>query len=245
MATGQVYKNVKIFAGGYDISGSSNKLVLAYAFDEVPMPAFGLPAKFALPGLPKLTYSLEGHADSAASPAGVEDVLFAGLAVADVPWLWCPVTGAAGETGYLAKAVGFSYEAGGALGAANDFTAAGVGANEKLIRGMMLENSQMTATGSGTARQLTAVSATQKLYAILHVLAVEGTNPTLDLIIQSDDASGFSSPVTRLTFTQKTAIGASFISVAGPITDDYFRASYTIGGTNSPKFTIAVAVGIL
>ena len=89
------------------------------------------------------------------------------------------------------------------------------------------------------------MAAGKYLYAILHVLAVEGTNPTLDLIVQSDDASGFASAVSRITFTQKTAIGAQFASLVGPITDTYFRASYTIGGTNTPKFTIALAVGIL
>jgi hypothetical protein len=93
---------------------------------------------------------------------------------------------------------------------------------------------------------LGAATATQHLYGVLHVLAVSGTNPTLDVVIQSDDAEGFASGTTRGTFTQKTAVGSQFLTpVAGPVTDTHWRCTWTIGGTNTPSFTIALVVGIL
>ena len=62
----------------------------------------------------------------------------------------------------------------------------------------------------------------------MHVLAVSGTNPTLDMIIQSDNVSGFTSPTTKITFDQAVAVGAQWgTRVAGPLTDDYYRASWT------------------
>jgi hypothetical protein len=101
-----------------------------------------------------------------------------------------------------------------------------------------------TVTGNGTARQLGLVGATQKLYASLHVVDASVAD-TLDVKIQSDDASGMGTPTDRITFTQATAVGAQYATpVSGPIaTDTWWRVSYTIGGT-SPSFKFAVVVGI-
>jgi hypothetical protein len=89
------------------------------------------------------------------------------------------------------------------------------------------------------------VSASQKMYAALHVRSVSGTNPTLDVVVQSDTV-GFPSATSRITFSQATATTNrhQFSSVAGAITDDYWRVSYTIGGTGTPTFSFAVTVGI-
>ena len=79
----------------------------------------------------------------------------------------------------------------------------------------------------------------------LHVLSVAGTStPTLTVIVQSDDNAGFTTPTTRISFTAATAVGAQWGSVAGALTDDYWRISYTISGTN-PVFAFAVSAGVL
>ena len=119
------------------------------------------------------------------------------------------------------------------------------GGCDLLARGTVLENAVKTATANGTARNLGAVGAAQKLYAGMHVLAVSGTNPTLDMIIQSDDAEGFLSSANRITFAQKTAIGSQWATpVAGAITDTWWRCAYTIGGTDNPSFTVVVVLAI-
>lgn len=100
-----------------------------------------------------------------------------------------------------------------------------------------------TATGNGTARQLGAVDAGESVFGSLHVVAASGSTPTLDVLVTSDDASGFASPTTRLTFAQATGRTAQHLSAAGAITDDWWRVQWTIGGT-SPSFTFAVVVGI-
>lgn len=245
MPTTRVYKDVKIYSGGYDISGALNELELSYEFDEVEVKHYGQQCRYAVPGLPKLAFNLQGNAYSSATPAGVEDVLRGRIAQGDVPMTFCPLTGAAGEAGYFAKTLELSYKAGAAVGEMYVFTAAGVGENVPLLRGTVMENGAKTTTGSGTARQLGAVSSVQKLYACLHVIDVSGATPTLDLIIESDDAEGFASPVTRATFAQASAIGAQYPTpVDGPITDTWWRAKWTIGGSGSPSFTIALCVGI-
>ncbi len=89
----------------------------------------------------------------------------------------------------------------------------------------------------------------QKLYAFLHVTATSGEgDQTLDVVIKSDSASDHSvSPATRVTFTQvTTSVGAQFATpVSGAISDDYWRAEWTIGGTGSPSFTFLVGMGIM
>ena len=102
-----------------------------------------------------------------------------------------------------------------------------------------------TATGSGTARELGAVLAAESVFGSLHVLAASGTSPTLDVLVASDTVSAFSgTPETRLTFTQATGRTAQHLSAAGAITDTWWRAQWTIGGTDTPTFTFAVVVGI-
>lgn len=84
------------------------------------------------------------------------------------------------------------------------------------------------------------------LYAAMHVVAVSGTDPTLDMIIRSDEAANMVSPTTRFTFTQKTAIGAQWKTpISADIIDTYFQASFEIGGTNSPTFTIAIVLAMI
>ena len=245
MATPAVYKNVKVYSGGHDLSGDVNTLGLEYAFDEVEATCFGSECHWALPGLPKLSFSLEGLASSDGAD-GSDDILSERHGTVGVPMLWCPQSGADGEAAYFAETLELTYAPGGALGEMYKFAASGVGRGTKLVRGTVMATGAKTSTGNGTARELGAVASGQKLYGILQVLAVSGTNPTLDLVVESDDAEGFASGVTRLTFTQATAVGAQFITpVAGPITDDWWRAAWTIGGTDDPSFTIALCVGIL
>ncbi len=81
---------------------------------------------------------------------------------------------------------------------------------------------------------------------IAHYTAIgdpTGGSPTLDVTIESAALVGFGSPTTRMTFSQMTARGAQFASVAGAITDPYWRVKWTLGGS-TPGFALVVAIGI-
>lgn len=244
MPTTRVYKDVKIYSGGHDLSGASNQVELGYEFDKVEVRHFGQACHYYAKGLPRLTFNLQGNAYSSDQPAGVEDVLHGRLGQADEPMTWCAVDGAVGDVAYFAKTLEVSYQAGGSVGEMYAFTAAGEGENVPLVRGTILATGTKTGTGTGTPLELGAVPAGKRLYACLHVLAVAGTNPTLGLVLESDDAQGFASPITRATFAQATAIGAQYlVPIAGPITDSWWRVKWTLGGTN-PSFAIALAVAV-
>lgn len=122
-----------------------------------------------------------------------------------------------------------------------DFEAMG---RDDLVRGYVAYKGTVTATGTSTAFQLGAASASQILYGIIHVTAVTGTSPTLDIDVNSDDNSGMTSATTRDSFTQVTGVTTEWITTAGAITDDYYQLDFTVGGTDSPSFDIAVILAV-
>ncbi len=100
-----------------------------------------------------------------------------------------------------------------------------------------------TASANGTILTMTGPTASQRMYAGLHVTAASGTTPSLTVTIQSATVIGFGSPTTRLTFTAATTTGWQFISIPGAVTDGFWRAVMTISGT-TPSFTSSVVLGV-
>jgi hypothetical protein len=153
-----------------------------------------------------------------------------------------PLTGAAGETAFTFVSTVGQYNPGGRHGDLFGFSVHAEGGN--LIRGTVMLNGAVTATGQGTARQLGAVAEGQQLYAAMHVLSASGTNPTLEMAVQSATAQAFGTPTERLAFPKTIAPGGWWaVPVAGPITDQWWRVSYTVGGTN-PSLAVVVIIGI-
>lgn len=243
-ATPWILKNCKLYLAQFDLSGMTNSLSLTQEYDEVDCTAFGDTCRHGVPGLAKISFEHQGYfeADGTDEP---DDAMAAKFATASVPMMVCPTTGAVATTAYFAPKLATKYTWGGTVGDINAFTVTGAGSGYALIRGQIMATGAKTSTGNGTAYQLGQVSAAQKLYAQLHVFAASGTDETLDVLVTSDNAEGFSSAATRITFAQKTAVGSEWATpVAGAITDDWWRVEYTIGGTD-PSFTFAVAVGIV
>ena len=237
-------KDVEIRAGAYDISADSNQLAVEETYAEVENTAFGATSHTALPGIPKVTLNFSGYAEANSADPQVDDVIENYLAAAKTPMSFCPVTAAEGAVCYFTEGMLLSAQRGGSVGEMYGFTVGGTGQGSFLVRGSILATEALTTTGDGTALQVGAVTAAQKVYAVMHVLAASGTSPTLDMVVESDDAVGMASATPRITFAQATDITSEFKSLAGAITDDWWRVSYTIGGTGTPSFTVLVAVGI-
>lgn len=111
-----------------------------------------------------------------------------------------------------------------------------------VVRGQLAKEwGTVSATGAlGTGLNLGAVSATQYLYATLHLFGTAAT--TITVIVESDDNSGFSTPTTRMTLGPYTTVGGRWgTRVAGSITDTWWRMNVTaVTGT----WTVAGAIGI-
>lgn len=101
----------------------------------------------------------------------------------------------------------------------------------------------VTADTNGTAVALVGPTASQKLYAALHVFAYSGfTNVVVK--VQSDDSGAMSSPTDRITFATVTGVTNEFASVAGSFSSEtHHRVLIDVTGTGS--ITLAVAAGVI
>jgi len=234
-----VLRDVDLLFDAYRLRGAMNAVALNDACALEDATAFGDTGRRRLAGLFSPGVDMEGYYES------VNDaVLQANLGVVNVPVMVAPEGSADGALAFFFRAAEAEYNFFGPVGKVNPFRVSALGSDgARLVRGTIMHNTTRTATGQGTARQLGAVGATQKLYAALHVLSASAGD-TLDVVAASDDAQGFTTGAARVTFAQMSAIGSQFLSVPGAITDDWWRVEWTIGGV-SPSFEFVVVLGIL
>lgn len=239
----QIANNVQILSGAFDISGDMNQVLLDMGVDTPDNTRFNDDTRvFAAGGLETFTVGGSGFWEGGTD--AVDESTYNAIGGAVRPVTVVPSAGLDGDLAYTMQAVKNSYQTGGNIGDILPFSFGAVAGGDRLVRGTIMATGAKTATGNGTARQLGAVAAGQKLYAALHVLdPVTGTSPTLDVVVESDDNAGMTSATTRLTFTQATGKTSEWLSLAGAITDDYWRITYTIGGT-SPSIPFVVVLGI-
>lgn len=240
-----IVRDRKLWVGGYDLSGDLRGFSFDASVEMQDDTVLGDSTRSNDPGLNDFTLQHEGiwRAGTGAPDA----TLNAQKGLANVLASLTPVDDSEGAIAYFMRTTQGLYTPGGTVGEILRFSVSlsasgGIGA----IRGSLMVNANLASTADGTARQLGAVSASQSLYAGLHVLSVTGSSPTLDVIVESDSQEDFAaSPTTRITFTQADAIGSEWATpVGGAITDDWWRIGWTIGGTSSPAFDAVVVVGI-
>lgn len=245
----------KMFLGGLDISCSANQLDLSLEADSVECTTFcsGGSREFKQ-GLKRWTSTATGYGDFAAAGVTTSALVPGEIIVPanqgsqfNVTWAF---TGTEGSACYLSDGVLADLTPiGGTVGDMGMLSAMLIPDSailgSRMVRGLLEANrtvsSSSNTTGSAT---LGAVSATQKLWASLHVFTLSGTSPTLDVIVQSDTV-GFGSPTDVITFTQATTRSGQFSSLAGPNTDTFWRVKWTLGGTGGPTAAFAVSIGIL
>ena len=239
-----VLKNAKVWVDAYDFSGDANALAINYEADAVEDTNFGDTTHVFLGGLNKFDAQFEGAVNLGATT--VEGTNFANVGTTNTPFTFGIDTGADGEIGYTMEAMTGAFNWGAKIGELQRYSIPLSASGNRLVRGTIMHNATRTATANGTARQLGAVIAGQSVYATLHVLAtVSGTNPTLNVVVASSATDSWPG-TSRITFSEKTAIGSQFATpVAGAITDTWWRVQYTIGGTDTPTFPFVVIIGIV
>lgn len=108
-------------------------------------------------------------------------------------------------------------------------------ASEETRSGQQVASAARTTSTNGTAFDTSDVD---EITASCVVTAVTGTNPTLDVILQTTaDGTNY---YTAGSFTQKTAITAAEAKVFTGL-GSLSRWAWTIGGTSTPTFTFAVS----
>jgi len=245
----QVLTNVRYFLGIVDLTTQSNKVELDWSAEDKDTTNYGSNGKKErIAGLEDVAISAEGQEEHGSlgyigdhwwNSSRLVEAHTIGSHTADV-----------GAMAYITEAVKLAKKTLGAAGDVNGYTLTANG-NAGLGIGQFAQSSgtPVTAAVDGTAIQLGALSASQRLIASLHVLSVAGTNtPELTMIVESDSVEAFSgSPETRLTFSTFTTTGSEVQrSAVGAHTDTWYRVSFDVednGGTGE-SFLVVAAIGI-
>lgn len=221
--------NCKIVMGGYNLSGISNSLVLEHGAEMLDDTHFGTNGtRSNKPGLKTVSCTANGHVDTT-----LDEMMFNRIAATREKLSVAYDGETEGDVGFFTQGVNGTYTPlSGEVGQLVGFEFSAMSANAPLVRGRTLGWGAKTTSGNGTGALYTAVGATQRVYGVLHVTDY-ATLTNIVVEIESDDNVGFTTPVTRLTFATMTAIGADWQEAAGPITDTYWRAKWTVSGSGS------------
>lgn len=234
-----VLNNAFILIHGYNIGTMCRAGTFELGCEIVDTTTFGELTKTKLPGVLDAKVSLEGLWE--AVNVGTFDAgIFASIGTeSDMIAHVAPEGGTVGNQSYFYEVESSKYNWLGAHGQAAPFTFEAEG-NTQMRSGNLLYNGQVAdGTSYGTAAQLGSVTGDQYIYCAMNVYWDNAT--TLDVTIESDDAAGFVSPVTRATFPQISGADSKIVSTAGAITDDWWRVKFVSVGV---RFDVAVSMGI-
>lgn len=235
--------NAKVVVAQADLSGHSNQVELKTEVEPLDSTVFSADGyRTMVGGLFSVSCDVEGFW-SAGDGTQPDDRLFADLGVAGVPLTVSPTGATVGDVSYFTRVVRPSYSAGAEVGQLMAFASSAVGDGTRLVRGQVADNATRTATGTTTALTLTTPSATQRVYAAIHVLSASGTTPSLTATLQTDDGAGFASPATVATGSALTAAGSQWLAGDLAVGEGFYRLSYVISGT-SPSFVVVASIGV-
>jgi hypothetical protein len=235
----KVITDARIYVAEFDLSGVSNQVELSIEVDPQEVTNFDSNGwREHKAGLFDSTLTTNGFVDYETSEKALHGALGTSRIVSVAE------SAAVGSTAWLGRRMGVSMSPGATVGQATQLSGTLRSTTpEGVVEGIVLAAaSTVTASGTSTPVEHAAIGAGEVGWAALHVFETSGT-PTLDVVVQSDDASGFASPTSRITFAQATGVGSQFLSVAGAVTDDWWRCSFTVGG-GSPSVRFAVVFGI-
>jgi hypothetical protein len=238
--------DARIYAGGADFTGQSNKVDFEGTGVDLLKTTFGSQGwNERVLGIKSSKADVEGLW-FAGDPGQPDDRSWADLVGGvSVPLTLAGTSGAVGAPCYVTKALDGKYHLFGKVGDLAPFSLSTQN-DGPVGDGNILhpQGTARTTSGNGTGVQIGALTINQRMVIGLHVLSVAGTgSPTITVAVQSNVDNTFGAPTTRATFTGATAQGGQLLIVAGPITDTWWRATWTITGT-TPSFLFAVSAGI-
>lgn len=247
---GQVYYNE------FNISGLLNSVTIDYTGDVPEANVLsGDGTKRRVSGLIDVAISCPGYVDASDADREIYErignVIAGDMSIA-------PQNPNEGSRAYFLKVHQGTYNILGAIGEVAPFTL-DAASNHPLIKGTVGAIGEKgnvgesgALEGNGAVMNLGAVPAGSKMYAMLHVISVEGTAPTLDVTVKSATAVGFANDTDEISFAQVTSSPThQLLSVDGPKTNRFWRVTWEVGGTDGATppvgdsvYEIFVAMGI-
>ncbi len=241
-------KESEIFLCEFDISCFVNNIDLTQDIDLPEVTTFCDDTRRYINGLKNATGSLGGFIDDDAD-TGIDAIL---QATFNVPtssiWTDAPNGFTVGNFVYLFRALINSYNTTQPVDGVEAFTA-DLQLDGDLSRGFSLHaNAAEIVSGTSASIDLQnsqgydgAVTSTTGFVAHLHVCAVSGTVPTLDVLLEDSPDDMVFTGIAGGGFAQNTAIGCERLeTTAGATVDQFVHADWTIAGT-TPSFTFVVA----
>jgi hypothetical protein len=240
-----VLLDVRLFTGGADLTGDSNRVEVAVETEEKPTTNYGSGGwTELLGGLASATVQAGGQW-TAGDPAAVDETSWQDLGGRGA-WTICPLASTVGALAYTTRALRSTYSHGGAVGDVAPWTASAK-STWPLVRGQVAHppGTPRTASGVGAALNLGPVAARQRLYAAVHVLSAAGTTPELTVSVEADSEEAFGDdPATVLAFSTVGEPGGQILRTIGdPIAGPWYRLTFDVDG-GSPSFLFAAALGI-
>ncbi|KAB8162922.1 hypothetical protein FH609_004125 [Streptomyces sp. 3MP-14] len=239
-----VLLDARLFTGGADLSGHSNKIELSGETEDKDVTNYRSDGwTEVLGGLASAEISGAGQWE-AGDPGMVDDVSWSMLGGIGA-WTVCPTDSTPGALAYFTRALRADYTLGESVGEVAPWSGTAK-SSWPLVRGVIEHPPGIarTADGSSAGVELGPVPAGGRLYAVLHVLSAAGTTPSLTVTVESSGDDEFEEPATVLTLDAATEPGGQVVRTAGDaVTDGWFRVSWEITGT-SPSFLFVVALGI-
>lgn len=244
-----VLNDVRSYVGGLDATGQSNQLQLDGMVISLDATTFGSQGWMTLAGgLKNAKITLSGFAAYGSIPglAQADDEFWGDLiGGVSVPGIFVPTSGVVGSLCYAGKLLDVGYKTLGKVGDLDPFELTAT-SDGPLARSTIMhpQGTARTTTGNGTGVQVGAVATGQNMYVVLSTLSITGTTPSLTVAVQSSVDNTFGAPTTRATFTAVTTqVGSQIVKIAGPITDTWWRVTWTIAGT-TPSYLFAASAGV-
>jgi len=248
MAFAGVIVNAKIMVGGLNLSGDSNSIAVAYGAEMLDNTVFqeGVVGgnRSYTPGLKTVGITAQMFWNTTK-----DQVLFGRIGVASEVITVADIGETEGDRVFFVKGVHGAYnpisgEIGQLISANLDLKST----NSPLVRGQLMARGSKVVTGNSVGINMGS-AADKRIYSALHIitpLVAGGGGEQITGIIESDDNAPFGTPTTRLTHTVLTATGADWqeASIGAGITDNFWRAKWTIAGA-APDFDIYWSFGIL
>ena len=238
-----VIKDGQVYYNEFDISGLLNSVTINYSGDVPEANVLsGDGTKRRVSGLIDVSISCPGYLDASAADKVIYDrignVIAGNMSIA-------PQSPAEGSRAYFLKVNQGTYNILGAVGDVAPFTL-DASSNSPLIRGVVGAVGSKDASDAGLALEIGEIPDGYKMYAMLHVVEVTGTRPTLSVVVTSDDAKAFGNPSIQTALTMK-ATGTpthQLVSLDGPKTDTFWRVNWIVKAASTYKIFVALGIGI-
>jgi hypothetical protein len=240
----QVLVNVQLLLGSQNVSPFTGEFGCEVETEMKEANNFaGVGYSIVIPGITKATASLKGFADFAtAGSSKIWNTTQIGSQQA-LGIVFGGVFAAAGDSAQLMRGrVASIKNLTGGVGDVAGFEL-DLQSDWAEVDGFVLAPSAVRTTPSfaGVAVQIPGgVGAGESLWIAQFVSDASGTN--LATTINGDNAVGFPTPVAAAVLPTVSAVGWQFVTVPGPLTDDWYKVNSTIA---TGSFTYAVLIGVI